>query len=135
MATSRRGAFRASLSPFGGGKLNLDDAYRVAEPAEPPPAAPPPPPAATTPTKKARVTKRPIAKKPARRVTPVRAPVRVAKKPATRRPVAKRIPPPPISRGLAEADRRRLGSGRPQPRRRTPPRPRVGAQRRVAEYG
>lgn len=96
MATSRRGAFRASLSPFGGGKLNLDDAYRVAEPAEPPPAAPPPPPAATTsPTKKARVTKRPIAKKPARRVTPVRAPVRVAKKPATRRPVAKRIPPPP----------------------------------------
>lgn len=43
---ARRGRFSATLSPFGGGVLNLDDAYRIepltATPSAPMPGAPPP---------------------------------------------------------------------------------------------
>jgi len=37
---ARRGSFRSSLRPFGGGQIDLDAAYRV---APPPPATPEPP--------------------------------------------------------------------------------------------
>jgi hypothetical protein len=89
---ARTGKFARSLSPFGSGRLNLDDAYRIESPREsdgpPAPAAPPPSPdrggsPTSVPTPKPpRVGKTPIPKTSAK-------PKAVGKRPAPRKTVGK----------------------------------------------
>lgn len=103
---ARSGQFTRSLSPFGAGRLNLVDAYRIEVPEEttapPTPNAPPPRPAGGSPQtvpnpKPPIVGKTPVPRTAARR-TPARRPVarRVATRPVA---TARKMPAAPTGTG------------------------------------
>lgn len=101
---ARSGQFTRSLSPFGAGRLNLVDAYRIEAPEEtdtPPSANPPPPRPVGAPPhlvpdslKTPIVGKTPIPRTAARRAPVRRRPVRRLARPVT----AKKMPAAPTGR-------------------------------------
>jgi hypothetical protein len=101
---ARSGKFSRTLTPFGAGRLNLDDAYRIETPAE---SSAPPTPAA------------PPAKVPASgstRTVPVPKPPRVGKTPipktsAKKRAVRKRAVPKRAAGAAAKIVARGVGTG------------------------